>query len=587
MNHQRDGFVLVTVVLVIMVAAAVTAGAAVLGANTYLMTQYKDRQGLLQSVAEAGVEEGRARLNGDRTLYPKSGHVAIEDGVPVVDANGATIPGIRRYTYAGPIGDTTGQYGVFGTVVSVAEAPNGDRFVRRMEVLQESFAKYAYFTNAEPSNIAFGSGDQIFGPTHSNGILKIYSSGAMFHDVVTTAETISGEQYATFRLGYTEHVRRIHMPETVDLTRLQTYAEQGGTAIVSTTSGGPGQATTRIEFISIDLNGDGDTRDADEGFMRVYQNTTTAGPAWITAHRPSTGNIRDSKQCGDIHDDGFFYSAASHGTSGTDASGTHSWYYALQSMPSRRCYLGGDPRIWHDGFTAGPDEMGGRWLPWNGPVDPRLVALGRPDAQYLFPITRALNPNFKGVVFVDGKVAVSGTLRGRLTLAATSSIIIADDIKYVTDPAAATCRDILGLFTGTDVIIADNTINAPQQVNGSTYYTLDDTRDEFIHGVVLALENFEVENYGTGPTSAEPCGTTTRGRGCLFLTGGIIQSTRGAVGTTSGTGYLKRYSYDPCAYSDPPPYFPTTGHFARSRLFDVDPTGFNPTALFALLKPTQ
>src|SRR5688572_11528466 len=368
MKQRRDGFVLVTVLLVIMVAAAVSAGAVVLGANTHLMTQYKDRQGLLQSVAEAGVEEGRARLNGDKKLYPKSGHVAIENGVPVVDANGATIKGIRRYTYAGPIGDTTGQYGIFGSVVSVAEAPNGDRFVRRMEVLQESFAKYAYFTNVEPTNISFGSGDQIFGPTHSNSDIKIYSTGATFHDVMTTAATIPDKQYGTFKLGYTERVRRINMPETADLNRLRVYAEKGGTAIVSTTSGGPGQATTRIEFVAIDLNGDGDVVDADEGFMRVYKNTTVAGPAWVSGHRPSTGNIRDSKQCGDVHADGLFYSAAAHLAGGTDPNGLHSWFYALQSMPSRRCYLGGDPRLSPAGFTAGLDLMGGSWVPWTGPV---------------------------------------------------------------------------------------------------------------------------------------------------------------------------------------------------------------------------
>jgi hypothetical protein len=586
MRHRRDGFVLVSVLLVIMVAAAVAAGAAVMGSNTHLMSQYKDRQGLLQSIAEAGVEEGRARLNGDYTLYPSGGHVTLEDGEPVLDANGAIINGIRRYTYAGPIGDTTGQYGVFGSVVSVAEAANGDRFVRRMEVMQESFAKYAYFTTFEPNGIEFANGDQIFGPVHSNDTLKIRNTGATFHDVVTTAATIDGKQFGTFKQGYTEYSRKILLPKTAELNRLRTYAEQGGTAIVSTTGGGAGQATTRLEFVAIDLNGDGEVTGKDEGFMRVYQNTTPAGAAYVTAHRPSTNNIRDSRNCGDIHDDGIFYSAAAHGTTGTAANGTHSWFYALQSMPSRRCYLGGDPTLWRDGFTAA-DEMGGQWLRWAGPVDPRLA--GRPDRDYLFPLSRQLNPNFKGVIFVDGKVAVSGRLRSRLTVAATGNIIIADDVRYSVDPAAATCRDILGLFTAGDVVVANNTINAPQQVNGTTtYYTLDDTRDEFIHGVVLALQNFEVENYTTPSPNSEPCGATASGRGCLYLTGGIIQSTRGGVGTSDGkAGYLKRYAYDPCAYSSPPPYFPTTGHFARSRMFDVDPTGFDPTAHFALLKPAQ
>ncbi|HEX7089648.1 MAG TPA: hypothetical protein VF192_05900, partial [Longimicrobiales bacterium] len=49
---------------------------------------------------------------------------------------------------------------------------------------------------------------------------------------------------------------------------------------------------------------------------------------------------------------------------------------------------------------------------------------------------------------------------------------------------------------------------------------------------------------------------------------------RGPVGTTGGTGYLKRYSYDECGVLQPPPYFPTTGRFSRSQYFDVDPADF-------------
>ena len=50
-------------------------------------------------------------------------------------------------------------------------------------------------------------------------------------------------------------------------------------------------------------------------------------------------------------------------------------------------------------------------------------------------------------------------------------------------------------------------------------------------------------------------------------------------------GNLKRYSYDPCAFTNPPPYFPTTGHFARARLFDVDASNFSAATLFDNLTP--
>jgi hypothetical protein len=37
--------------------------------------------------------------------------------------------------------------------------------------------------------------------------------------------------------------------------------------------------------------------------------------------------------------------------------------------------------------------------------------------------------------------------------------------------------------------------------------------------------------------------------------------------------------------NNPPPYFPTTGHFARGRQFEVDPVGFNVASYYAALGP--
>jgi hypothetical protein len=171
-------------------------------------------------------------------------------------------------------------------------------------------------------------------------------------------------------------------------------------------------------------------------------------------------------------------------------------------------------------------------------------------------------------------------------VAATGDIILPDDLVYATNPGAGTCADILGIFAGDDVIISDNTINTPiRPASGWSYRTYDDTSSEFFHGIVLALDIFTVDNYDNGPDDEEACETKDWGRGCLYLTGGIIQSTRGAVGTSGGTGYIKRYSYDQCAFSNPPPYFPTTGHFARGRYYEVDPADFNISSYWAGLAP--
>ena len=569
--RSEAGFALITVMLVVTIVALLATSAAVIGSTNTISNRHYDRQSQLDAVALEGLELARARLNGDSDLYPDSGRVTLEDGAPVLDSEGAAIPGVRRWTWAGPSGSTSGQYGVFGSIVTRVEDEGGGAAVRRSQVFQESFAKFAYFTDVEPSNISFGGGDQIFGPVHTNDRLKIYSSGATFHDETRTASTVSGASYGTFKKGYEENVARIEMPETAELTKLYAQASAGGTAFTTTSPSGSGEAYMRIEFVAIDLNLDGSVTGEDEGFFKVYRSTDRL---WLSGDVPSAG-IRWSRNCGHYHG-GTFVAAADHPTNGPDS------YTASLSNSSKQCFLGGADEI-SNGFVA--NDGAGAWEAWGGTVPAALV--GRPDAQYLFPLSRSMNPDFKGVIYVDGKVVISGVLRGRVTLAATNEIIIGDDITYASDPGLGTCADILGLFGADDVVVADNTLNSPQiPGNGNNHFTYDDTKDEFIHAIVLALNQFTVENYSSGDDKAEKCEGDLWGRGCLYLTGGIIQNTRGAVGTINhpgGTGYVKRYSYDRCGATAPPPYFPTTGHFSRSQLYWVDPTGFSIGSYFDLL----
>jgi hypothetical protein len=573
-DNER-GVALISVLLVTLALVAIAAGALLLTSQTSLVNKYHERQSMLEAAADAGLEEARSRVNGTKALYPDSGYTTLETNAPVYDAGGSVLPGLKRSLYVGPIGISSGQYGVFGSAVALVSDQSGNQVVRRLEIVQESFAKYAYFTNVEGS-IVFGSGDQIFGPVHSNDDIEVSSSGATFHGPVSTAQTISGKSYATFKQGYNENASPIAMPQTAALTKLQTQALAGNTAFTSNNNGQAGQAEMRIEFVAIDLNADGLTNGVNEGFIKVYVN---GDESYVSASRPANHSslfLKTEDNCGHLHGVTFVPASADAHPNEVHAA---SWADALRSA-SRRCYLGGDSTL-TNGSTAG-------WLAWPGAISPLLA--GRWDAAFLFPINRELNPTFKGVIYVDGKVVLSGRLRGRVTLAASNNIIIGDDLTYVTNPAAGTCVDILGLFSATDIVISDNLINAPTRIEDSgsgTYYTMDNDAHEFFHGVVLALSNFTVERYDQGPnatsTGRENCETTQRGRGCLYLTGGIIQETRGAVGTGAGYGNLKRYSYDACAFSNPPPYFPTTGRFAKGHYFEIDPTGFNIATYFNLL----
>ncbi|MEO7986471.1 MAG: hypothetical protein ABI766_08045 [Gemmatimonadales bacterium] len=618
-RHDERGIALITVLLVGFAVSAIALTGAFWILNSSLIQKNGERAAILNDVAVSAAEEGRSKLNANPAVYPVNGYVQLDTNGVVKDGAGVVMPGVRKNTYAGPDGITSGQFGVFGTVIAVVTDSFGNKAVRRLQVNQESFAKYAYFTTIE-GNIVFANNDQIRGPVHSNDQIKIANSGATFFDQVTTAaSSIQGQSNGTFvnsppRLS----VPPIALPTTQAFTALQTRANNGGMSFVGNTNGNAaGESSVRIEFVSIDLNADGDSTDADEGFMRIYQDN--ARPWYVTGtvsgNPGPNGDIRRSPNCG-VPVNGAVVQPGNW-TAATDAiwnAGPVKFRTAADTNPagarnviattmlstaasSYRCFLGGDPRLrqqsWPNIDQAAWDSVKGDWagtgVGWmlrpNAMTAPAVAAFtNRPDAAYLWPINRAYNPAWEGVIYVSGRVAVSGVVNGRVTIASPENIVIADDIRMAVDPGsaqAANCASIVGIFSGDSILVEDNTINSPQQINGTgLYLTYDDTNEEDIHAVLLALDIFGAERYDQGSTNAEPCNGTSAGRGCLSLNGGIIQKQRGAVGLTDGHGYIKRYQYNACALSDPPPYFPTTGRFARNRVFELDPRNFDPTAWF-------
>lgn len=602
----RRGIALVVVILVVMAVVAIASGTAYLSLNTSLIAKYHSRLSVLESVADAGLEETRSWLNASTANYPDSGYVTRENGVTVTDAAGTVIPGVQRWIYVGPSGISTGQYGVYGSVVAVVTDANNNRIVRRAEVVQESFAKYAYFTDIEGA-IVFGANDVIYGPVHSNDVIQIQNAlpGATFWGLLRTAQTITnrsrGHYYGSPSPGYQENVPAIPFPQVADLNKLLTQATIGGTNFTSSTAGDQGQASMRIEFVALDLNADGDSTDVDEGFMKVYRVANTANSWWVVADTTgfAANGLKQSWNCGHVLASGTgshtYFKIFRHHTGTTNTSDQAPW--AINNGTNRYCYLGGSDIL--NDWTTTPgrgaflatDSLGS-WQAYPGTVDSRVNTVRPYDAAYLWPISRTLNPNFKGVIHVTGKIAISGKLRGSITLAATGNIILADNLTYVTNPGGTVpcnspVRDMLGLFSGADVIMADNLLNAPMMpISAGTYRTWASRgSDEYIHGVVLALSNFTAQNYDRNPTNVEDCQGTNNARGCLYLTGGIIQYTRGPVGITDGRGYIKRYQYDACAGLMPPPYFPTTGRFVKGHYYEVEPTNFDIASYWAQLIP--
>jgi hypothetical protein len=337
-------------------------------------------------------------------------------------------------------------------------------------------------------------------------------------------------------------------------------------------------------------------------FVPLSENTKP----WFTAALANSGNYTGRNQIANLT------------STNTARSET-----ATLGQATARCYLGGDPNLRAVSYRSTPayrtdstnassgtvaDVLAamrniagdsttfypadstnpmGYWKAYTGTVDTQLAALFPAEAAYLHPLYRGMNAGTKGVIYVSGTTGVSGTLRGRVTLYATGSVAVLRDMKYVTDPALNNCNaDMLGVISGHDILVADNALQDPLNVAGVGFRNMDDTKDVFIDGVMMALStSFGAETWTAGSTNTNDCGAVNNGRGCLFLAGGIIQEDRGPVGLSDGHGFAKQYSYDKCALYNPPPYFPTTGRYTDNRYYEIDPNGFDVTTLYNTLTP--
>ena len=634
--RARRGIALFISMFFVAGIGALALSAIYLTANASLLSKTYEKEDDLKYASEAALQIGKAALNFNPAALPNTSFVQLLTNASMKTADNSTVPGVVVNLFAGPTGSTSGQFGRFASILAEARDPNGTGFVRRLELTQESFAKYAYWTNQENQagggTIVFGNNDAIWGPVWSNDTINIDNSGASFHDDVSTAAPlIVNASHGTFDKGYQVKQRAIQLPSLSSLSTLSALATTSSYNLPRVTTGDEQTLRTRLEFVSVDLNADGDSTDDNEGFFRVYADTvnsvTAADYDWLRGdYQGNTAAASTVQNCGDFHTiirggtpRQEFFPAAAHtyswfqalllangrdydGTTYASGTGTGSAYReaiatpgTIMSHPGSRCYLGGDPHLsavarhtgtWTttasqrggDDTTFTASDARGTWRTWSGTVVSALTS--RPGytngfASYMFPLYRGYNSNTKGVIYSGGSIGISGVLRGVMTLYSPNTIVVLDDLRYANDPAAGVCIDILGTISGANTVIADNGINTPWNP-GNGYKSFDDTEGLNLHDVVMALGySFQVEHYNAGPTSGTDCEGTNFGRGCLRLTGGLIQNRRGPVGQTNGYGYVKRYSYDRCAVVNPPPYFPTTGRFQDNRYYELDPVRVN------------
>ncbi len=606
--NNRGATLIITLILVIALVV-LAAGAIVMTGTEWVLRSHTKAELNLRYLAEMSAEMALSRLNQDESALPDTGFSLIVADMDVEDASGAIIPGIKVSLYSARTGSASGVTGTYASVIGVAEGYGG-RSIVRLELAQESFAKYAYFTDVWINGLVFGLGSEYFGPIHSNEEIRIHSTGATFHAEVTAVDNVMGAGFGTFDDGYEEYVDSIPLPDATDFTRLEALATAGNTRFTAPSAAPPvNDVKMRIEFLAIDVNGDLDDVDADEGFFRIYRSPNSE---WVGAYGdPEEEDGPWTKNCGDFHDhpvsgDPIFVSAKNHKKL-FNGEGDAAWIgwaplkhgeddfddvdLLTVATAGARCFLGGDPRLTLDNQTFDPWSGVAADSGWLARTDiaptttlPAALA-GRPDADFLIPLHKDYNPDFRGVFFFDGLVGFSGVLNGRVTVASNNTILLLDDFTYAVPANAEKCNDIAGFVSEKSVVVAHNHLNAPRRLgdDDAPWRTYDDTQSEFIDGIILGTNpGFQVENYNAQPKDAQDCLGVANGSGCLFLTGGIIEKQTGITGVTDGRGYIERYSYDSNARFCPPPHFPTTGKFGINRFFEVSPEAFaDPGEFFA------
>jgi len=628
--RMRRGFALVAVLMIAMVAVVVALATSMLTMSTVLVQAGSDRSAAVDDAAISALEDERSRLNARIDSVPLEGYLTVADNQTISGTNIKRSIWVSRIGNADSLGNA-GEYGVQAEIVAKAVDGFGNVAIRRSQIYQQSFARYAWFTNIARSTngsvLWWALGAQVHGPVHANDTIYVWNGGtpspqATFGDEVSTTRVVLNKGFADFKKGAPkEGVTHIPMPATADLNILKNIASRAGYVFTpDVVTGDSALATMRIEFVAIDSDNDGNTTGPNDGYFKVYQ-LLPALPygAGFTMARPpeppsaASGapvpagsavpldSVLYSRNCG--------VTALVAGRTATPTTFDQIAHRAGATYAERmqdkatafdhadaRCFLGGDDRLSPTGVFRANDGAG-YWMPRTSGSVPATVA-ARADGAYLWPLSPALNPNFRGAIFVEGKVAVSGTVRGRVTLASRNTMVIVHNLIQATSPSVTTgacgaTDDAVGLIGGGYVMYADNTLTSPQwrrtTANGGDWLwprkdfdPADNRPDLAVHAALMGLQSVAAENSGL-PPGGLPANRFVH-RGTLRVIGGIIQNRTGQSGTMSGTnlhGWMGDRSFNRCMLLYPPPYFPTTGHWARSQYYEVNPLNFSPASWFA------
>ena len=488
-------------------------------------------------LAEAGSEHAK------QWLSSQASSPTTPQTIPAATVLGASSVNLGSGSYTAQIVVSSGAFGIpCYTVTSTGTVVDNDpdpamttnlRTIKRAIVVKAilgSFARYAYFTNTEPT-IWFTTQDALLGLVHTNGTLHLAGkpdfwglasqSGSTFtfynngNPISSSNPSNSPMDVPNFRDGYKLSAPNVPYPtSTTDIEA----AAQGSQGIVVN---GDSEIT-----LSVGGGNVGEVQYTQPEEQQVWHDPVTHTHSWVGTH----AGIYHRTNYSQTHTHAGYY------TTETVTVTYNATVYDGEANPGGKAviYVNGDAEV--QGALAG-----------------QFTVLTKGDIIVTDNVVYRVNP-----VDYDGDGLLSDANDdgvndphfdrdgdGDYDLPGEAADDTDDNGDGIPDAAGYNqpeSSDTLGLVAKGDVIVADDDGPAINRT---------------ISGSIMALGTSDNLNGSVGSFRVEDYASHLEG--VLTVVGGIVQKTRGAVGQGIAPrtgGYSKNYIYDKRLLYYPPPYFP-------------------------------
>ncbi len=542
-QSAEDGIVMVTVLLITMVLLIIVAGSLAYAVGSQPISRHDQDWNAALAAAEAGMDDFLFRLNNNDQYYnysssnlPPDGNTAFTTWTNVPNSTGAT-----QFRYSTDTSNLASQGAII--ITSTGRSGKATRTIQAT-LRRHAFIDYLYFTDYETTDpalyptasnsnnstwaqahcalhyyegrdstctdINFANGDTINGPLHSNDAILICGSPTFAGNVTTSWNPTSGNRWrgngtCTNSPSFKPGDPKYADPLTMPPNNVSIKAD------ADKTLGGTGCLYTGPT--SVTLNSDG------------TMNVTS----------PYTKAVGGPNNCA---------------TGSNLALPTNGVIYVQNVPTSTSDYNYTAGCITHAQLNAGSSNA----------TTPATVQnpLGYPEYS-----------DISSYSCTAGDVFLSGTLKGRLTIAADNNIEIVGSVLY---QGGVGGNDILGLVANNyvemyhpvDLVTTSGSTPATAAWCDAGYLEYPNNSNNFycnekLPGGTTALDNptvdaailsvnhsFRVQNYQYGDNN--PLGAIT-------INGAIAQRYRGIVGLIGTSGYTKSYNYDQRLKYQSPPRF--------------------------------